>query len=430
MSERKEGKPGNEKSKQDNKNKKNNDIFSACFPGLVDLVIHKEKICYLYKNQGELQVLDRIKMSEKYYKPPDSYALPFKPLPAKKILAYQKDDEEKLYYSIIDKLKTISALPSEMHYHLVADYIFFTYLSEEAHYFPYLWFFGLPERGKSRTVKCVFNLSYRGLYTETLNQAYIFRFAELFHGTLVLDMYELSKRARMKDSYDLLLGRFEKGMKIPRVTAFDKGPFEDMKYYEVYGPTILATNTEIPENDPLRSRCIRIIMPEARGIYPDNSDEDFIDIKARLLAFRARHQDNPLPNIDKPIPGRLGDLMHPLLQIAKLLPEDALKNLESLVEEVEVERKESQAETLAGKIAHALYHLRGEVDKGRLPVTVLIDSLNKGSIYRSSDQAVGRELSAMGIQRKKSMGTMHIIWNLEGMEQIWKRYSIPSKESP
>ena len=91
-----------------------------------------------------------------------------------------------------------------------------------------MWFYGPPERGKSRIVNAIVNLSYRGMYTETLNEAYIFRFAHQFRGALGIDVYEIHLRARRKGSYDIVLNRFEKGMKIPRVTKPEKGPFKDM----------------------------------------------------------------------------------------------------------------------------------------------------------------------------------------------------------
>ena len=100
-------------------------------------------------------------------------------------------------------------------------------------------------------------------------------------------------------------------------------------------------------------------MPEARGKYPNNnSSEHLADLKAGLLAFRARHMDERLPDIEKPVPGRLGDITHPLLSVAGFLPVEAKTGLLTLIGELETQRKEDQAETLPGQIATALYDLR------------------------------------------------------------------------
>jgi hypothetical protein len=330
-----------------------------------------------------------------------------------------------LYWSVLEKLKAVSVLPSEEYYHLCSIYVFFSYVWESCAYYPYLWFFGLQERGKSRIVKAIINLCHRGLYTETLNEAYIFRFADLFRGTLALDLYELSERAQKKGSHDLLLGRYERDMKIARVVAPDKGAFRDTVYFTVSGPTVLATNIEIPSKDPLLSRCIKITMPEARGIYPNNNtDGDLIELKAGLLAFRARHLGEALPQADKPIAGRLGDITQPLLCVAKLLPPEASEALRGLIKEFETERKEAESESLAGRIIQALYDLQFDVENGRLPVEKVRGKINEGVDERFyiAPQTVGRELSAMGLKRKKSGGVKQIIWDENAIEKLWHRY--------
>jgi hypothetical protein len=304
--------------------------------------------------------------------------------------------------------------------------VFFTHLSENASYFPYLWFFGLPERGKSRMVKVLTRLSWRGLYTETLNEAYIFRFAESFAGTIGLDVYELSGQAQKKGSHDLLLGRYDEGMKVPRVIAPEKGPFKDMRYYRVAGPTILATNAEIPAKDPLRSRCIKITMPEARGIYSNHSQSDLFELRAGLLAFRARHLNKSLPDVAKPVAGRLGDLMQPLLSVAALLPHEATENIRNLIRELETERQEAESETLAGRIVTILFSLQNQVGGGWLPVELVTQMINDKvpEQHQVASQKVGHELSALGIVRKKKQGKMHILWKQDEMEKLFNRFGL------
>jgi hypothetical protein len=356
--------------------------------------------------------------------PPPPVAIPYEVLPASRVMAYLKDDDTALYYSVVELLRTVSELPTEEHYHLCTVYPYFTHKAEAAPYFPYLWFFGLPERGKSRIAKVLTKLSWRGLYTETLNEAYIFRFADQFRGALGLDVYELIKRAQKKGSHDLLLGRFEQGVKVARVIAPDKGPFRDTLYFGVSGPTILATNEEIPVEDPLRSRCIKISMPEARGIYPNIRDEDLRELRARLLAWRARHLGTPLPNVDKPAAGRLGDLMQPLFAIAELLPPEAKESLETLTQGLEEERQEAESETMAGRIVEALYLLRNDIVEGRLPVERIRDVVNDGAEkeWHVSPQRIGRELSSLAIARKKTQGKMHAVLTPTGLEKLFKRF--------
>lgn len=429
--------PAKQKGKKRPGSGANKPLASARFPSLVDLVMEGQKVSFLYKTDRGLKLKrSHVESGGQKLQPPGSEQIPFRLVKAKNVLKHAKEPDERLYRDIFNRLKSVAVLPSEKHYHLVTVYVFFTYLPEAFSYYPYLWFFGLPERGKSRIVKAVINLAYRGLYTETLNQAFIFRFADRFSGTIGFDVYELSEQAKKKGSHDLLLGRYEKGMKVPRVLNHERRGFEDTTYFEVSGPSVLATNVELPMRDPLRSRCIQIVMPEARDKYPNNNaPEDLLDLRARLTAFRARHLGEVLPEVEKPVAGRLGDITHPLVCIATLLPPEAKEGLMTLIADLEDERKDNQSDTDAWRIVKALYDLKDEVKNGRLPVARLKEKVNMVKYEETgwehlSVQLIGRELTALGIRRKKSTGTMWIIWDRGLMERIWKRYGIPEQESP
>jgi len=423
--------PKSQKTKTSAKDKKEDATKSASFPGLVDLVRKDQKVQYLIATHESLKIVpEHVDSNGKMLRPPEKIkAIPFAILNSDQILPHITDGNHVVYCEVLERLKQIAVLPSEEHYHLLVVYIFFTHLQEQFSYFPFLHFFGPPERGKSRIMKAVINLSYRGFRTETLNPAYIFRLSEHFKATIGIDVYDLLNRAIAKDSFDLLLCRFERGAKAPRVIDYSKGPFEDTVYYSVQGPTVLATNVDIPVTNPLRSRCIQILMPEARGKYPNNNSPDLLTgLEAQLLAFRARHLINPLAEIEKPVEGRLGDIMHPLVTVASLLPEGATEALLGLIGDMERSRKEDQRQTLAGRTAQGLYNLRALSIKGQLTVGGLTKKLNSDKMKRQvSLQTVGRVLRGeMGIIPHKTMGKMHIIWDMEMMEAIWRRYGIKS----
>ena len=402
-------------------------IACANFPGLVDIVENEKGQPLFLVKELELTLATEIEREGEVYVPPDKKQCRFALGNAEAIKQhYVNDSDHQLYWDIYERLKKVSVLPSESYYHLITVYVFFTYFHEQSLYYPYLWFFGQPERGKSRISKAVTHLSYRGLFTETLNEAFIFRFADRFKGTLGLDLYEISERARNKGSYDLILGRFERGVSVARVTKPDKEAFQDTEYFACWGPTVLATNIEIPVHEPLRSRCLKITMPEARGKYPNNnSGEALAELKNRLLAFRARNFDNELPEVEKPVAGRLGDIMHPLFHMAQLLPPEAKKNLISLIQEFEGERKQGESETLAGRIVQALFELQGEVTNGRLFVKRLREKLNEGveERFHISPGKIGKELSALGIERGKSTGGDKVVlWETESFKKLFDRY--------
>jgi hypothetical protein len=174
-------------------------------------------------------------------------------------------------------------------------------------------------------------------------------------------------------------------------------------------------------------------MPEARSIYDNNNSvEELQDLRAKLLSFRARYMNEDLPYAGKPIAGRLGDLMQPLFAVAQLLPPEATENLEKLIEGLDTERREAEAETLAGRIVEALSSLQNELEGGRLAVDRLREELNEGvdERWHVSPQKLGHELSALGIMRTKSQGKIYIIWSPDAMRRTFARFGLAGDLSP
>ena len=133
----------------------------------------------------------------------------------------------------------------------------------------------------------------------------------------------------------------------------------------------------------------------------------------------------PIPAVEKPVAGRLGDLMQPLLAVAALLPNVASENLQALISELENDRMQSEADSMAGRITEGLFDLQEEFRNGRLAVEKVREKLNENTSnerFHLSPQRVGKELAAMGINRTKVGGTMHIVWDEAVMAQLFQRF--------
>jgi hypothetical protein len=107
---------------------------------------------------------------------------------------------------------------------------------------------------------------------------------------------DLWKKVERGNVDDIMLHRFERGGKVPRILDPDKGPFKDTTWFDIYGPTIIATNKTI--NEILETRSIQIVMPETSRIFEDDVKElDALPFRERLVAFRARWIDQQLPTV-------------------------------------------------------------------------------------------------------------------------------------
>ena len=168
------------------------------------------------------------------------------------------------------------------------------------------------------------HVAFRGLHVESLRDAYLVRVAENLKSALFIDVIDLWKKAEKAGSDDIILQRFEKGAVVPRVLYPEKGPHRDTVYYDIYGPTIIATNEKVSEI--LATRAIQIIMPESdREFADDVRPENALELRERLTAFRARNLNSLLPEATKPCRGRLGDILRPLRQTVNYFQNPLLK---------------------------------------------------------------------------------------------------------
>jgi hypothetical protein len=327
-----------------------------------------------------------------------------------------------LYDDLISYHKTISELPSEDYYDLIVAWDFHTYLLEAFQYSPIICLFAVPERGKSRTGKGMIDVSYRGIHVESLRDAYLVRVANDFLASLFFDVKDIWNKAERSNTEDILLHRFEKGAKVPRVLFPDRGPHRDIVYYSVFGPTVIGTNEGV--HRILETRAVNINMPETRRRFEnDVTPELALPLKERLTAFRAAHMGENLPVVPKPAAG----LMKPLRQIILLVKPNREASFLRLVREFEAERLVEKADSLEARILMMILQLRERVSRERLPVKLITDVFNEDRPERNriTYQMVGRRLSAMEFKKTRMAdGGSAIIWDEEKIERMRESYGL------
>jgi hypothetical protein len=388
--------------------------YTAVFPGLVDIVEHEGRVAFLVMSEDKLEVKKIVTVDDVKYYPPPREQIPFKSLPrAVEVFRYYgTDSDSKLYDDLFEYHKGISELPGDEYYDLLAIWDFHTYLLESVQYSPYVWFYAIPERGKSGTGKGCIYVAYRGIHVESLRDPYLLRVANDLKGTVFFDVMELWKKAEKAGSEDILLQRFEKGAVVPRVLYPERGAHQDTKYFDIFGATIIGTNE--PVHPILETRAVLISMPEtSKKFEEDVTPERGLSLKERLVAFRARHLGKELPDIGKPVRGRLGDIMKPLLQIVRLVKPEREQSFCNLIAQFERERHISKSESIEASLLLTLIGLEHRVEDGLLSIKVITYTYN-GSIgekFQTSTRTVGWRLKAMGFQKRKRNKGVFIEWD-------------------
>ncbi len=387
--------------------------YNAILPGLVDIVLDEGETAFLMKVDDRLVIVPSVEIDGIEYIPPPKGKIPFHLVEGAPVLdAYQRyldtpDQVDlinaKLFGDLAGYLRTVSELPSELHYPFIAAWSIHTYFQESINYSPILCLFAEPERGKTRTGLGIINTCYRGIHLESLREAFIFRASDGFRATLFFDVLDLWDKAERKDSKDLLLLRFHKGSKVPRVLFPDRGPYDDVEYYDNFGPTIIGTNVAV--HSILETRAVQVSMPESRKRFDNEvTPETATDLKCRLLALRGYYLNHEFTPIPKPISGRLGDILRPIQQIIQLVAPQEEERFCEFVVKVEADRKLEKSESLEARILRAISNLRLSTPGPRLSVKAITAEVNQGQENKQklfTNQTIGRKLRSLGFDKTR-----------------------------
>jgi hypothetical protein len=403
-------------------------VYTAMLPGLVDLVEHDGVPAFLMLTEDGLGITPEWEHDGVLYAPPPREQIPWLLPRGGEVLEWYSREESPgiLYDDLLAYHKAISELPSEGHYHLLTTWDFHSYMLEPCQYSPEICLFAVPERGKSRTGKGMIYVSRRGVHVESLRDAYLVRLAHNFQATTFFDVMGFWKKAERAGSEDIILGRFERGIKVPRVLYPERGAHRDTVYYEIFGPTIIATNVQV--HNILDTRAVQINMPQTSRRFEKDVTPDFaLPLKERLTAFRAHHLGKSLPDCDKPAAGRLGDILKPLLQLFRLVKPEREPVFMELVRELERGRLIDKSDSLEAQLLLVLDSLKDQLEKGIMPVKLITDTFNesKPDNLQITYQRIGRKLTALGfIKGKTGDGASAIIWDEEKFLRILSSYGL------
>jgi len=407
------------------KSKETEKKISARLPKLVDLVSDKGRPIYLFLLDDGLVTTDEINETV----PPKREQIPFALVEAEEVKRRFRDDNDEELFAAVDRyLRRFAHLSDDQRLILTA-YVFASYIQDhkDVQYLPIIYLYAVHERGKTRAGQAAIYLMYRGLHMVDIREANVFRHAEYFAASIFFDLMDVGKKLDRNDSHDVILHRCEKGAIVTRTNP-DKPPFQDQKNYQVYGPTILASNEAV--HAILESRCLPISMANRPGRYEKPTPDKAADLKARLTAWRARSMFRELPTIDYPeISGRLWDITDPLFRVCALVSPGRLEALRQAVINIDIAKKEEAQSTLEGRIVKAIIDLSIDpVGAGAPDWTIAIqditDALNQGrpDNYKIGNERVGRKVKAMSIPRVRTGARRYAAMTVEIYEILLQQY--------
>jgi len=418
----------------------NDSALSAYFPGLVDVCINDDgELVYAIIKDGNLIFTQESVTETETFSIPEKKHFPFTLPRASKVEGFfnyfSKHEDEYLYDDLLSYLKRFSALDDEQ-WAVVAHYIFLTYLHDhkDIDYCPNLLFNAVPERGKSRTGKSIIYVAFRGIHLIELREATIFRYCENLHGTLFFDLMDITKKAAKGNCEDILLGRYEKGAKCNRVLHPELGPFNDMDYFDIYGPTLIASNVQLDEI--LETRCLPINMPNRPGNYENPRPEFGLELKERLTAWRAKHLFANFPDMEsiESISGRLLDITQPMFFVNSLLHVEH-QILEDSILAIAGEKDESKKGTLAGRLVAIIKEITDENDlEGSMEWSIKTSDIrtkfnkDRPADKHVSPQWIGKRLKSMSLKSRSVHGYAELKITSQEYETLLRQYGYAGRE--
>jgi hypothetical protein len=376
------------------------EIPTAIFPGLVDIVEHDGKPAFLLLQDGELVVTPAIPGGEGVLVPPEKKAMPWM-LPRSDEVKhwYANDNDQALFDDLVGYHGELSSLPLASHYKMLAAYDMLTYMQEKILYLPEIVLEGLPERGKSRTGKGVVYVAYRGIHETSVRDTHLVRYCAEYQATLFLDCMDFWKKVEKQASEDIILGRFEKGQTVRRVLWPERGLYRDSQYYSIFGPTLIGSNRSLEAI--LETRCLSLTLPEAgKNFTQDVRPETSLPFRERLVAFRARHMTDELPDVAKPCAGRLGDITRCLVQVMRLVSPADVPELRLMIEDFRRQRMAAKMDSWPARVFQVFLRCEPEIVNGVVPVAAVVRAFNVGLTQdkQVTPQSIGKILAHIGLE--------------------------------
>ncbi|PLX98349.1 MAG: hypothetical protein C0623_13620 [Desulfuromonas sp.] len=171
-------------------------------------------------------------------------------------------------------------------------------------------------------------------------------------------------------------------------------------------------------------------MPNKPGEYEDIKPVMGLELKERLIAWRASMMDKHLPDVDK-IPGLNGrpwDISKPLFQLCEMVKpevkEDMCRVLLGLVEK----KAESKRESIEGQIIAAIDCVAEFESVGQIiiPTGEILKEVNfdKSDRYKMSPQKLGKRLQSLGLNTEISGGYSRLYVSQDELNLLKEQYGL------
>ncbi len=331
----------------------------------------------------------------------------------------------------------------EREYHVMTLWILSTWLNENFKTAPYLTFIAPKSSGKTAALRVLRELAYRAISTVSVTAAALFRSIDLWRVTLLIDEAEYLVRPDTESGqalYGCLNGGYKRGSYALRTEG--DANCRVPAAFELFGfKAIASTKIFLPT---LESRSIVFNMRQAVPQEIVIDEERARTIRSKLLYWRYETLGKlPIVQPSAKI-GRIVEMLTPLYTVAQVLNckgvnapityEGVNLLLDSLIEDMEEQRKQEEQESTEGQILKVIKNLV-ENDK-RYELSIKIKDVVHDLIAdyeweevpgkQKLSARVGHILKTMGIQVTRQTHGRAVNYeeprNAKRLKELYKRF--------
>lgn len=192
----------------------------------------------------------------------------------KELIPITQEELTETYYIIINILKQFVCMQEE-YYSIIALWIIGTYSHKQFVTYPYIYINAMKGSGKTRLLKLIAALSYKGSLLSSVTESVMFRTAS--DGTMCIDEFEHIASKEKNTLRDLLNSAYKKGLTVKRMRKkkVDGEETQVVEEFEVFCPIAIANISGM--EDILGDRCINIILEKTNKPITTKLIENFSD---------------------------------------------------------------------------------------------------------------------------------------------------------
>ena len=319
------------------------------------------------------------------------------------------------YQKLVEKFNEYIYHPESIVINLVACGAIASYYPEIFNTYPYFDFYGAEaECGKSTFLECLTYSSFYGHLVISPSTSATFRVLNSFNCMMGID--ELGKLLWKKDGKEylsILLAGYRKGGVVSRCNEND---FNDIKFFNVFGPKAWSRLEWIPNELLSRAITFTMMRNEGRKQLKDNlTFTDFEDIRNDLYNCRLFYQYDVNKTYNelmalKELYDRTKEIFLPILTIAKLVDTTIYYDILEYAKMIQKERKNTSMDSWLILLMEVLYfnEFTGEVQVVEIrnqfrEFLISAGEINddKDSIKKITSQSIINKLNRLGFKKSE-----------------------------